>query len=119
MQLNHFECGQLVAYLASHVPMAAGWFDKMRETMPELYSKIEGKLFTVPEEPQVDGVPQRVIRIVRREYWTNGASRLQAIKQLRAEMGWGLKESKDWVDQHESLLREDGGEEGGTLARSL
>ena len=64
--------------------------DKMRGELPEIAFNIFGP-------PMAHGIPQQLFGHVLA--LCKGNRKIEAIKELRAHMGWSLKDAKDFVDK--------------------
>lgn len=87
--LTEIEQGMLFLWLRTHVPPVE--VGLMREQLPEIAFNIFGP-------PMAHGIPAQLFAHVQMLCRAN--RKIEAIKELRAHMGWSLKDAKDFTDRH-------------------
>ena len=69
------------------------WFPQMRLSLKQLFKKNNNK----EKAPQPPAVLDDALKFEARELLAQGR-KIQAVKLVREQTGWGLKQAKDFVD---------------------
>lgn len=87
--LSELEQGMLFLWMRQNCSMYDA--DKLRKELPEIGFNIFGPSMAHGIPAQLFGHLQALV---------SGNRLIEAIKELRAHMGWSLKDSKDFIDKH-------------------
>ncbi|MCI0558024.1 MAG: hypothetical protein MN733_05975, partial [Nitrososphaera sp.] len=87
--LTDLEQGKLFFWMSQNCSLHDA--DKLRKELPEIGFNIFGP-------PMTHGIPQQLFGHL--QALCRGNRVIKAIKELRAHMGWSLKDAKDFIDRN-------------------